>query len=492
MNNGDSINGYKIIKPIGTGGAGYLYHAEKEGLEFCLKECRFGLHAADPEAPEVARLFEREVSTLRSLNHPGIPKYYDSFSATTGDEERLYLVMELVKGKNLAELLGEKRVTLDYAIKVAQEAAETLLYTHAFVPPIVHRDIKPENIVQPDDENARVKLVDFGSVTGAVLKRTIATHNTIAGTPGYAAPEIWHGKECPATDIYSLGATLLYLLSGGRVPGDFLNDDLRLDFKGKLNGTPAWLEQLVYEMTEPNVSKRIGNARELMGRLHSRGSAVEIIPSSPSFQSTTNISEDHFNQENQNLLTETKKDANNGGYCSTPEILLIKNLPLFSRRPTTEQLSERVNTFLEEIIRAFKVVDITVWADPVRTAIEDGPCLTNISITDFLRELSKEDKYTPFFKKISELEYSFRCSDDKQKEVGTFSYRKYVDYKKEWDFKLNIKSLNIPSERIAKVVESTGIIYRAFEELRKPKLKMKRERRERTAVRIEQPKQLTS
>ncbi len=277
MNPNDIINGYRIIKPIGAGGAGYLYQAERDGLEVCLKECRFGLRADDPEAPEVVRLFEREVSTLRDLNHPGIPKYYDSFSANDTGEERLYLAMELVQGKNLAELVGEKRITLDYVLKVAQDIAETLLYTHAFVPPIIHRDIKPENIIQPAEEGARVKLVDFGSVTGAVLKRTLATHNTIAGTPGYAAPEIWHGKECPATDIYSLGATLLYLLSSGRTPGEFLNDDLRLDFKGKLNGTPTWLEQLLYEMTEPNLTRRIKTGRELLGRLYSRQSEIPQI-----------------------------------------------------------------------------------------------------------------------------------------------------------------------------------------------------------------------
>ncbi len=269
MNHHDVINSYRIIKSIGAGGAGYLYHAEKDGLEVCLKECRFGLRAEDPEAPEVTRLFEREVSTLRDLNHPSIPKYYDSFSANDGGEERLYLAMELVQGKNLADLVTDKRISLDYVLKVAQEIAETLLYTHAFVPPIIHRDIKPENIIQPED-GGRVKLVDFGSVTGAVLKRTMATHNTIAGTPGYAAPEIWHGKECPATDIYSLGATLLYLLSAGRTPGEFLNDDVRLDFKGKLNGTPIWLEQLVHEMTEPNVTRRVKNAGELLGRLYGK------------------------------------------------------------------------------------------------------------------------------------------------------------------------------------------------------------------------------
>ncbi len=288
MNPQDVINGYRIIKPIGAGGAGYLYHAQKEGLEVCIKECRFGLRADDPEALDVVRLFEREVSTLRDLNHPGIPKYYDSFSANDGGEERLYLAMELVQGKNLADLLADKRISLDYVLKVAQEIAETLLYTHAFVPPIIHRDIKPENIIQPDADGSRVKLVDFGSVTGAVLKKTMATHNTIAGTPGYAAPEIWHGKECPATDIYSLGATLLYLLSAGRTPGEFLNDDLRLDFKGKLNGTPPWLEQLVHEMTEPNVTRRVKNAGELLGRLYGRQKVdVEIAAMTKPTESET-------------------------------------------------------------------------------------------------------------------------------------------------------------------------------------------------------------
>ncbi len=443
MNPHDVINGYRIIKPIGAGGAGYLYHAEREGLEVCLKECRFGLRADDPEASDVVRLFEREVSTLRDLNHPGIPKYSDFFSANDGGEERLYLAMELVRGKNLADLVADKRITLDYVLKVAQELAETLLYTHAFVPPIIHRDIKPENIIQPDAEGSRVKLVDFGSVTGAVLKRTLATHNTIAGTPGYAAPEIWHGKECPATDIYSLGATLLYLLSAGRTPGEFLNDDLRLDFKGKLNGTPAWFEQLVHEMTEPNVTRRVKNAGELLGRLYRKDTVVSL--------STPNESE-----EPSPVQGMSKNSTITNGYVRIPKTQSGWNLRLFSRRPTLEQINSRMKQFMETIIGEYRTIGVKVEISPLIVVDCNGLESDLISLRDYLES-------NPHLRQsrsgIHRVVYSLRIENGSK--PGEISYNNTSMYD---DFRMAVPALTIPSSYKDDILTVSQAVETAFQE----------------------------
>jgi serine/threonine protein kinase len=255
-----------------------LYLAEREGVQLCLKEHRYGFQSGTNEAEEGKKLFLREGKTLASLCHEQIPRYIDSFS-TNGGEEKLYLVMEYIEGQNLTQLLDNKRVNVDYVIKVAKEIATILTYIHSFTPEIIHRDIKPGNILQPDGLDSKVKLIDFGTCTSAVLKGTMATQTQV-GSFGYSAPEVWHNRQTKASDIYSLGAVMLNLLSGGKDVIDFMNDDNRLSFRNKLGEIPAWLEQLVHDMTEPNKTKRIKNSEELIARLYTaeqwRNTTLEV------------------------------------------------------------------------------------------------------------------------------------------------------------------------------------------------------------------------
>ena len=264
---------YRRLEQLGEGGSGLVYrvlNGKEDGL--CMKEFRFGMRKGDADAFKARDLFIREAGTLKGLNHPQIPRYVDFFVDDRNGEEKLYIVMEYVHGKTLTELAKEKRFTQDDALQLAKQVCNVLTYTHSFTPPIVHRDIKPENLSRT--EEGTIKLLDFGSVTDAVLRGTKATWTTV-GTLGFTAPEVaLYGKPVPATDIYSLGATMLWLLSGG---GDivelFMNDDYRLDFRGKLN-VDSRVEQLLWDMTEPNVNKRIQNTEEMRIRLYSETFAV--------------------------------------------------------------------------------------------------------------------------------------------------------------------------------------------------------------------------
>ena len=273
MNQGDKIRNYTVVEPIGQGGAGYTYkiHDGSE-LELCLKEFRFGLKAGAEDTSKTRELFKRETKTLQSLNHPQIPKYVDSFTEEDNDEEKLYLVMEHIEGNTLAEVVKDRRVDLDYVIDTAKQVANVLSYIHAFTPPIIHRDIKPENLIETKD--GKIKLVDFGSVTDAIMKGTKVTWTSV-GTFGFAAPETFYGRATPASDIYSLGSTLLYLISGGADIGElFLNDDNRLDFRGKLS-VPKEVETLLYRMTEPNVKRRIQGSEQLREMLYGGNSITK-------------------------------------------------------------------------------------------------------------------------------------------------------------------------------------------------------------------------
>jgi serine/threonine protein kinase len=150
--------------------------------------------------------FEREANLLAMLNHPAIPDVSDYF--TEGD--RSYLVMEMIRGKDLDNWLEETDEVLeqDKAIDWAIQVCEALKHLHHQKPqPIVFRDVKPSNIML--DQYGRIRLIDFNI---AKLFET-GDKGTMIGTEGYSPPEQYRGQAEPAGDIYALGATLHHLLT---------------------------------------------------------------------------------------------------------------------------------------------------------------------------------------------------------------------------------------------------------------------------------------
>jgi serine/threonine protein kinase len=253
---------YSIERKIGGGGSGLTYLVKDDsGKKYCMKEFRFGMKKGDENTFKARELFEREAEILQSLNHPQIPKYEDYFVDDSTGEEKLYLVMENIPGKSL----DKTKLTEQEAIHIAKEMTEILDYLHNHSPPIVHRDIKPQNIIKTPDN--KIKLVDFGSVADKVLRDSKISYTRV-GTFGYSAPESLYGESRPASDIYSLGATLISLLSGTD-PTKMMNSRNRIDFKGKLNVSKQ-TEKLLWDMTDPDWEKRIGSAKELEARLNGR------------------------------------------------------------------------------------------------------------------------------------------------------------------------------------------------------------------------------
>jgi len=154
----------------------------------------------------IIKNFEREANILVTLNHFSIPKIFDYFS----HEERSYLVLEYVHGKDLEAILRETSGMLaeDQVIGWAIEICDVLEYLHSHKPePIVFRDMKPSNIMI--NHQGHVVLVDFG------IAKTFQTgqKGTMIGTEGYSPPEQYRGDATMRADIYSLGATLHHLLT---------------------------------------------------------------------------------------------------------------------------------------------------------------------------------------------------------------------------------------------------------------------------------------
>lgn len=200
------IRRFKIEGQLGGGGQGAVYQARD--LNFpdarrlvAVKE--MNVTGKDQEAKKAnLHTFKREANILATLNHPAIPKIYDSFE----QNERAYLVMEYINGRDLEAILHKtKSLPMDKIIEWSIDLCDVLDYLHSHQPePIIFRDMKPANIMI--DSLGKVRLIDFGIAKIFVQNSNLP--QTMIGTEGYSAPEQYRGKASPLSDIYSLGATL--------------------------------------------------------------------------------------------------------------------------------------------------------------------------------------------------------------------------------------------------------------------------------------------
>lgn len=207
-------------------------------------------------------LFEREARVLERLRHPGIPRFVASFESEPGV---FNLVMERSPGATLRAIATRVRFTDEELRDILARVLEILDYLHRRSPPVIHRDIKPANLVR--DAKGQVTLVDFGGVRDAVREDG---GSTVIGTFGYMAPEQLHGEATPATDIYSLGATVV-ALAGGVEPEKVPRRGLRMDLQSHLEGRDPALVATLEAMTDPDPEQRPRSARavsEMLRRPH--------------------------------------------------------------------------------------------------------------------------------------------------------------------------------------------------------------------------------
>lgn len=203
------------------------------------------------------KLFEREVKTLQSIDHPAVPKYLDYFELETELGNGFALAQTYINAKTLQEWSEAGRIFSEADIKaIAEQLLEIMNYLHSLHPPVIHRDIKPSNILLGDrsgNSPGKVYLVDFGSVQTVTQSGTI----TIVGTYGYMPPEQFAGQTTPASDLYSLGATLVYLLTKTH-PANLPSRRGRIQFESQYlsNQFMTWLKCLI----EPEVSQRFKSA----------------------------------------------------------------------------------------------------------------------------------------------------------------------------------------------------------------------------------------
>jgi serine/threonine protein kinase len=219
---------FRLLEVIGEGGMGQVFRAEKvdPGEAVALKL----LHPEFSGVDQAVQRFQREGTVTTQLSHPHIVKFVE-FGQWNG---RLYLAMELLAGKSLAELIARdrdgagKRMTVRRTTDVMRPVWSALHYAHSLG--VVHRDLKPENIMVIPARGLfsreQIKLLDFGIAklaeggdgktrTSATTKLTQA--GLVLGTPGYMAPEQAMGQAADVrSDIYSCGVILYEMLTGDR------------------------------------------------------------------------------------------------------------------------------------------------------------------------------------------------------------------------------------------------------------------------------------
>ena len=252
------IRQYQVLRTLGQGGMGTTYLAWDKAKSIDGRPGLLVLKEMNAEMAQISKaqeLFEREARTLKSLHHPGIPRYYDFFV----EAGKKYLAMELIHGQDLEQrVLRFGPVTPHQAIEWMIQTCDILNYIHSCDPPLIHRDIKPANLMVRHRDNTIVVL-DFGAV-----KEIGTAPGTRIGAEGYSAPEQDRGSPVTQSDLYAIGATLIFLLTG-ESPLKFYRrrgSEYGFDMANVPTITPR-LREVIERVCEPKARDRYQTAKEL-------------------------------------------------------------------------------------------------------------------------------------------------------------------------------------------------------------------------------------
>ena len=268
------VNRYVIQDVIGVGGMGSVYRARDLHFPNVVKLVAVKEminNASDPLIRQtIIHNFEREANILATLNHSSIPRIYDYFSL----EERSYLVLEFINGKDLEMIIEETEgfMAEEQVLVWAIELCDVLNFLHTHKPdPIIFRDMKPSNVMI--NQSQHVMLVDFG-----IAKPFQAGQKgTMIGTEGYSPPEQYRGESTPLADVYALGATLHQALTRRNPqmepPFSFSERPVR-----KINpAISADLETVISRALQYNPEDRFQSAEEMKEALVAAGRKTGIL-----------------------------------------------------------------------------------------------------------------------------------------------------------------------------------------------------------------------
>jgi len=275
---------YELLAEIAHGGMGIVYRARHRALnrEVALKLLLAGAFAS----PEFVRRFQREAAAAAGLRHPHIVGVYEV--GEVGGQP--FLAMEYVAGKTLAERVRDHPLPAREAARYLQTVAEAVQHAHDHG--LLHRDLKPSNVLVDRDDQPRV--TDFGLAKQMDGSTDLTVTGQMLGSPNYLSPEAALGHEAqltPASDVYSLGATLYHLLTGrppllaGSLAETLVQVREQTAIAPRLlnPAIPADLETICLKCLEKEPAHRYAAAQELadeLGRWR-RGEPIHARPAGP-------------------------------------------------------------------------------------------------------------------------------------------------------------------------------------------------------------------
>ncbi|BAQ64633.1 serine/threonine-protein kinase [Geminocystis sp. NIES-3709] len=263
---------YVAIKKIGRGGFGTTYLAVDmaQKNQYCVVK-QLELSANNPEAHRTALdLFAREAKTLAKLDHKQIPKLLDYFE----ENEQFYLIQDFVLGKDLEKEIKKGGIYQESSAKqFLRKMLPVLQYIHS--QKVIHRDIKPGNILREKQTN-QLYLIDFGAVKEQASTQLMNQNPQSAftkisvGTMGFAPPEQLAMRPVYSSDVYALGATCIYLLTG-KAPKDLCDNNTGELAWEKHTNVTANFAKVLNKMLELDVRKRFISADEVI-------KALDLVP----------------------------------------------------------------------------------------------------------------------------------------------------------------------------------------------------------------------
>jgi serine/threonine protein kinase len=285
---GTTLGGYKLVRKIAQGGMGVIYEAVQ--IRLARKVALKVLAEQLATRPEFLQRFEREAKAAAALDHPNIVQVHD-FGEADG---RRFIIMEFIDGENLSEYISKRgKIPVENALAIIEQAA--LALKAAAGKSIVHRDIKPSNLMVTRD--GRVKVADMGLAKILTEDSELTMSSVSIGSPHFIAPEQAGSSKTAdhRVDIYSLGVTLLYLVTGkyafdGDSPISIVLAHATKPLPtGAELGTdlPPEIEAFIRRMTEKDPANRYQDYDSLLADLHlvQRGYLPMSAPLAPQSQS---------------------------------------------------------------------------------------------------------------------------------------------------------------------------------------------------------------
>jgi len=241
---------YLIIDELGTGGQATTYTAsDVNGATVVVKEFVLPSSCAGSTKRRCIENIEKEAKLLSCLDHPQIVKFLDFFV----EDQRAYLVTDHIDGFNLRRYLQDnKPFSEDASISLAAQMCDILDYLHGRQPPVIHRDFTPDNLIFANC--ATLKLIDFN----VAQQLASAGSRTVVGKHAYIPPEQFRGKATIASDIYALGATMFFLLTGS--DPEPITQSHPQQLRSQVSSE---LDAIVAKATSPKESERYTDAREV-------------------------------------------------------------------------------------------------------------------------------------------------------------------------------------------------------------------------------------